>query len=710
MNKILLIVLITLFSVNAETLFEVKDGDNTVLEVATDGLRIFNMGDTLMVISSSEIKAFIDESAKDKALSRSFSVTTSGASGKGQSDVVNIAPDGLRVYSDNANLMDITSGNITAYIDTSYSFNVTSSDGGKLDTDVLEVSSNDTKMREGTNGNEYTDFSGYNIFLGLNAGETNSNGLGNVFIGNESGRGNTDGIFNAFLGYAAGYGNTTGGYNTFFGFQAGFNSGESSYNTSIGFQAGYSLSEGQGGTYVGFEAGEHNTGRTNVFIGSGAGYSVTTGQDNVAVGAGAAGSNDFPSFLAMTGSCNTFLGKNAGWKSESGRDNVIVGYQRNDLTPHMTGSSNVHIGYNAGNRSGTGSSNVFLGHYAGYFETGSDKLYISNSFNTTPLIYGDFSTGRVGFGTKLLTEKVHIYAGPGESALRVYAANTTRLKVNSDGSVIIGGNSDTGPVAGLTVVGDVGIGTITPSYKLHSVNTVTTNDSPAVYGIHSVTDNYGIGVQGVGRYRGVYGYASSSFGTPRGVYGYAGGTGTGTRYGVYGYATGGDIAWAGYFSGNVNVTGTLSKGAGSFKIDHPLDPENKYLYHSFVESPDMKNIYDGVIILDVNGEAIVNLPDYFGALNDKFRYQLTAIGTPSPNLYIAQEISDNQFKIAGGISGMKVSWMVTGIRKDNFANTNRIPVEVEKNNEEKGHYLHPESFGKSAEQGIDFNADRKTKK
>jgi hypothetical protein len=55
---------------------------------------------------------------------------------------------------------------------------------------------------------------------------------------------------------------------------------------------------------------------------------------------------------------------------------------------------------------------------------------------------------------------------------------------------------------------------------------------------------------------------------------------------------------AGNFSGNVSVSGSLSKGGGSFKIDHPLDPANKYLYHSFVESPDMKNIYDGVATLD----------------------------------------------------------------------------------------------------------------
>ncbi|MCK4980834.1 MAG: hypothetical protein KAS62_10595, partial [Candidatus Delongbacteria bacterium] len=77
MNKVLPMILTILFSLNAQALFEVKDAsDNTVLEISNDGLRVFNEGDTLMVISSSEIKAFIDSSTT-KALSRSFCVTTS---------------------------------------------------------------------------------------------------------------------------------------------------------------------------------------------------------------------------------------------------------------------------------------------------------------------------------------------------------------------------------------------------------------------------------------------------------------------------------------------------------------------------------------------------------------------------------------------------------------------------------------------------------
>jgi hypothetical protein len=153
----------------------------------------------------------------------------------------------------------------------------------------------------------------------------------------------------------------------------------------------------------------------------------------------------------------------------------------------------------------------------------------------------------------------------------------------------------------------------------------------------------------------------------------------------------------------VNVVGTLSKGGGSFKIDHPLDPANKYLYHSFVESPDMKDIYDGVAELDGSGEAVIALPDWFQALNKDFRYQLTTIGGYAP-VYIAAEVANNQFKIAGGKPGIKVSWQVTGIRQDAFANANRIPVEAEKVPADRGRYLYPEAIGAPASARIGYEA------
>jgi len=171
-------------------------------------------------------------------------------------------------------------------------------------------------------------------------------------------------------------------------------------------------------------------------------------------------------------------------------------------------------------------------------------------------------------------------------------------------------------------------------------------------------------------------------------------TATGTA--LFGTASTPAVGWAGFFDGDVNVTGTLFKGAGAFRIDHPLDPENKYLSHSFVESPDMKNIYDGVAVLDAAGEAIVTLPDWFEALNQDFRYQLTPMGAAFVP-YVAEEIAGNQFKIGGGIPGRKVSWQVTGIRHDAYANAHRIQVEELKPSAAMGTYLHPDAFGQPVE-------------
>ncbi len=174
-----------------------------------------------------------------------------------------------------------------------------------------------------------------------------------------------------------------------------------------------------------------------------------------------------------------------------------------------------------------------------------------------------------------------------------------------------------------------------------------------------------------------------------------------TSIGLFAIA-GGGAGVAGAFTGDVQVGGNLTKNAGSFKIDHPLDPASKYLSHSFVESPDMKNIYDGIAALDANGEATVELPAWFEPLNQDFRYQLTPIGAPGPSLYVAEEITQNRFKIAGGTPGAKVSWQVTGTRHDVYADAHRIQVEEDKPEAERGYYLHPELYNQPPEKSIDW--------
>jgi hypothetical protein len=158
--------------------------------------------------------------------------------------------------------------------------------------------------------------------------------------------------------------------------------------------------------------------------------------------------------------------------------------------------------------------------------------------------------------------------------------------------------------------------------------------------------------------------------------------------------------YAGYFKGDINVTGTVYAATKDFEIDHPMDPANKYLLHASVESSEMMNIYSGNATLDGSGQAVVQLPTWFEAVNGDFRYQLTSIGAPGPGLYIAQEISGNYFKIAGGSAGSKVSWQVTAVRHDAYAKANPLIVEQEKSVRERGYYIHPELYGAPKQRGI----------
>ncbi len=228
--------------------------------------------------------------------------------------------------------------------------------------------------------------------------------------------------------------------------------------------------------------------------------------------------------------------------------------------------------------------------------------------------------------------------------------------------------------------------------------------SGGVDGVHGVAHTKFSGVAGLndGSGFGVFGEAfGSAIDGAHGVTNNASGSGVAgvnlaAGDGVFGGSTG---EFAGFFGGDVNVTGNLSKGGGSFKIDHPLDPANKYLYHSFVESPDMMNIYNGNVITDAQGNAVVRLPDWFETLNRDFRYQLTVIGQFAQAI-VAGEIANRQFSIKTDKPSVKVSWQVTGIRQDAWANAHRIPVEELKPEKERGLYLHPELFGAPAEKSI----------
>ncbi len=308
-----------------------------------------------------------------------------------------------------------------------------------------------------------------------------------------------------------------------------------------------------------------------------------------------------------------------------------------------------------------------------------------------------YNGGKVGIGTSAPSNALHV-VDPVNQGVGIFQNPNGLIGLGIDGS---GGYLQADGINfsffagtkrvlfGSSVTGKVGVGTTSPSGQLHAV--AGPGVGTALYALTTTVGGTGVS-----------GYVESAGFNSIGVVGIASDTGKG----VVGYSNAGtgvvgstNTGLAGKFEGNVQITGSLSKASGTFKIDHPLDPENKYLYHSFVESPDMMNIYNGSVVLDGSGSGLVTMPAYFEALNREFQYQLTCVGGYA-QVYVASEISNNQFQIAGGKPGMKVSWLVMGVRRDPYAEKHRVQVEVEKEPEERGFYLHPEERGEPADRVI----------
>jgi hypothetical protein len=415
--------------------------------------------------------------------------------------------------------------------------------------------------------------------------------------------------------------------------------------TGSGFQIGSTL----------FDYGSFTT--LNAFLGFG-GNTTTTGGYDIAIGPYALHSN-------TNGSSNVASGYETLYNNLSGSNNTAIG--QGALYNNTSGAYNTAIGVFALVPNTTGGENVGIGDYAGYPADGSSLTGYSNT------AVGDSA----GFSTGTLYNATAI----GANAL-----------VSENNAIVLGGING---VHGSSVNTNVGIGTTAPQAALDVVG----NGVQALIGDAGCGAGYaGIGFVVSGGFNSCKNYALLGE-TNGNVYINSSESGI-----IYFRNKNGANLMTIDTSGDVAIKGNLSKGGGSFKIDHPLDPANKYLYHSFVESPDMMNIYNGVATLDARGSVWIDLPQYFEALNQDFRYQLTSIGRPQPSLYVSREISGNRFRISGGKPGAKVSWQVTGIRHDAYADAHRIQVEVEKPPQEQGHYLHPELFGAGPEQTVGYPA------
>ncbi len=408
---------------------------------------------------------------------------------------------------------------------------------------------------------------------------------------------------------------------------------------------------------------------------------------------------------AKTGNSTAYAGLRL---TNSSGTTLLMNKYGTGATGNSNGLPNASLGYL--NNSGSGSMLLSTADSMAFATNASQRLRVLKS-------------GEVVVGNGAPLGKMHI-AGSGSSiyapvpsdydySLAAFAIpdTVTTTSINSVGLLGFGKGS---------AFFNAGIGAVSGNSGTFNVGAVIESKGAAVTGKR----NYGVYLETDGGYSfalGLYNSlfakstsASGSYGTYTEVIGTAGSAAYGgyfsnaatntsyTNYGVYGIASAGLTNYAGYFSGNVYVSGTLSKAGGTFQIDHPQDPENKYLIHSFVESPEMMNIYNGNITTDANGVAEVTLPSYFQSLNVDFRYQLTVIGPDFAQAVVSKKIEGNKFSIKTDKPNTEVSWQVTGVRNDAWAKANRVMPEKPKEANAVGKYLHPELFGKPASAGIHY--------
>jgi hypothetical protein len=349
------------------------------------------------------------------------------------------------------------------------------------------------------------------------------------------------------------------------------------------------------------------------------------------------------------------------------------------------------------------------------------------AINGTSLTWGNDSLSLPYAGSASSSSGTDIFVvqnnGAGRAMRAIATSDTALWAVSASGIGVDGRSSSNTGLFGSSTSGWGVDGRTSSNIGVHGYASAASGNTFGVWGESASATGYGIygkegnasGITDSNHRGGVWGDTTDGqgvLGTSTNSVGVSGVSSN--KYGVQGVAFGGGsggiavagfaegtAAYAGYFSGDVHITGTLSKAGGSFIIDHPLDPAHKYLLHSFVESPDMMDVYNGNVTTDAGGVAVVVMPDWFEALNRDFRYQLTVIGQFAQAI-VSQEMANNQFTITTDKPNVKVSWQVTGIRHDAWANAHRIPVEEVKPPAEQGKYLHPRLFGQPDDMGIDY--------
>ena len=456
----------------------------------------------------------------------------------------------------------------------------------------------------------------------------------------------------------------------------------------------HGFSKGNQNVFVGGAGNFTTTGTATAATGFGALAAQTSGKNNTAAGADALAS-------VTTGSSNTGLGVFAGPTGGALSNTTAVGAnakvgQSNSLVLGQTtagspGASHVSVGIGTATPisalevavSNTGALGPVLtltnpgGDNTSTFTDGAAAI----DFNTTAV--STSGTYNPGARIEAVDDGVHstdinflsnIYGGGSGTANGGLQTNMTVFGLS--GTVSIGTNEAQSQleVIGTTEEGVWAFGGNEPDFGMQQ----GLNGLRAGGGFSTGTDTGGIGAW-------LFGGDSD-----------AGTTGEGLLVWT-GESNSGPTGLAADFEGDVFVDGTLSANTKEFKIDHPLDPANKYLVHASVESSEMMNIYSGNVTTDELGLATVTLPDWFQAENTNFRYQLTVVDERFAQAIVSKRIENNQFTIHTNATNVQVSWQITAVRQDAYAKAHPMVVEQLKGDKERGFYQHPELYGQPKE-------------
>jgi hypothetical protein len=320
--------------------------------------------------------------------------------------------------------------------------------------------------------------------------------------------------------------------------------------------------------------------------------------------------------------------------------------------------------------------------------TGTALLVTQNGSGTAlrgsavgPGSIAGFFTAANGTGISGVTASPSTYGifGSNDGAVGTGAAIRASGK-NNNGLVATTANADKAAIVA-TNTGAIGAGAAIRASGANNVDGVlaTSDTGRALHGISSVGP-------------GVVGESTSD----------AGVGGISTNYvGVFGFSS---TNSAGFFSGPLYASsidaGSASAAVKAFRVDHPTDPAGKVLMHSCVESNERLTVYAGTVTTDAGGEATIQLPGYFGALNGDLRYQLTPLA--DARAWVKREVKANRFTIATSEPATKVCWQVSGVRRDAYATAHPLVVESVKTGKEKGKYLHPVEHGQPERMGVDY--------